>query len=65
MRPEVTQKLNAEIGKVLASPALQQRLVAEAIEPMPMTPDQFGAFIKAELERYTQLAKERNIRLDE
>jgi tripartite-type tricarboxylate transporter receptor subunit TctC len=65
MRPEVTQKLNAEIGKALASPALQQRLVAEAIEPMPMTPDQFGAFIQAELNRYTQLAKAQNIRLDE
>jgi tripartite-type tricarboxylate transporter receptor subunit TctC len=65
MRPEVTQKLNAEIGKALASPALQQRLVAEAIEPMPMSPAEFGAFIQKELERYTALAKERNIKLDE
>ena len=65
MRPEVTQKLNAEIAKALASPALQQRLVAEAIEPMPMTPEQFGQFIRAELARYTQLAKAQNIRLDE
>jgi tripartite-type tricarboxylate transporter receptor subunit TctC len=65
MRPEVTQKLNAEIGKALASPALQQRLVAEAIEPMPMTPEQFGGFIRAELERYTTLARERNIKLDD
>jgi tripartite-type tricarboxylate transporter receptor subunit TctC len=65
MRPEVTQRLNAEIGRALASPALQQRLVAEAIEPMPMTPEKFGAFIQAELERYTTLARERNIKLDE
>jgi len=65
MRPEVTQKLNAEIGRAITAPALQQRLTAEAIEPMPMTPEQFGAFIKAELERYTTLARERNIRLDE
>jgi tripartite-type tricarboxylate transporter receptor subunit TctC len=61
----VTQKLNAEIGKAITSPALQSRLVAEAIEPMPMTPGQFGSFIQAELARYTRLAKERNIRLDE
>jgi tripartite-type tricarboxylate transporter receptor subunit TctC len=65
MRPEVVQRLNAEIGKALASPALQQRLVSEAIEPMPMTPEQFGVFIKAELERYSALAKQQNIRLDE
>ena len=65
MRPEVTQKLNAEIGKALASPTLQQRLVAEAIEPMPMTPEQFGQFIQSELARYVALAKERNIKLDD
>jgi tripartite-type tricarboxylate transporter receptor subunit TctC len=63
--PAVTQKLNAEIGKALASPALQQRLVAEAIEPMPMSPEEFGRFIQAELARYTRLAKAQNIRLDE
>jgi tripartite-type tricarboxylate transporter receptor subunit TctC len=65
MPAAVTQRLNAEIGKALASPGLQQRLVAEAIEPMPMSPEQFGEFIKAELNRYVALAKERNIRLDE
>ncbi|HEX6528361.1 MAG TPA: tripartite tricarboxylate transporter substrate binding protein, partial [Burkholderiales bacterium] len=65
MPREVTQKLNAEIGRAIAAPALQQRLVAEAIEPMPMSPEQFGEFIKAELGRYVALAKERNIRLDE
>lgn len=65
MRPEVTQKLNAEIGKAITSPALQQRLLAEAIEPMPMSPEQFGSFIQTELARYTALAKERNIKLDD
>ena len=43
MPAEITRRLNAEINKSLASPALQQRLAAEAIEPMPMTPEQFGA----------------------
>ena len=65
MPAEVTRRLNAEIGKALATPALQQRLVAEAIEPMPMNPQEFGDFIQAELTRYTQLAKQQNIRLDE
>jgi tripartite-type tricarboxylate transporter receptor subunit TctC len=65
MPPEVTQKLNAEIRKALAAPALQQRLVAEAIEPMPMTPAEFGAFIQAELTRYTDLARRQNIRLED
>ena len=65
MPAHVVQRLNAEIGKALAAPALQQRLVAEAIEPMPMAPQEFGAYIQSELERYTQLARQQNIRLDE
>jgi tripartite-type tricarboxylate transporter receptor subunit TctC len=65
MPAAIVERLNAEIGRALASPALQQRLVAEAIEPMPMTPNEFGAFIAAELERYSVLARNRNIRLDE
>ena len=65
MPPQVTQRLNAEIGKALAAPALQQRLVAEAIEPMPMTPEEFGAYLQAELAKYTELAKRQNIRLED
>ena len=65
LNPEVTSRLSAEIGKALASPTLQQRLVAEAIEPMPMSPKQFGAYIEAELARYTALARERKIWLDD
>ena len=64
MRPEVTKKLNAEINKAIAAPALHQRLAAEAIDPMPMAPEQFGAFIQAELARYSALARERQLSLD-
>jgi tripartite-type tricarboxylate transporter receptor subunit TctC len=62
---EITTKLNGEIGKALDTPAFQQRLAAEAIDPMPMTPQQFGTFIQSEIARYTALARERKISLDE
>jgi tripartite-type tricarboxylate transporter receptor subunit TctC len=61
---EITRRLNAEINKALASPALQQRLSAEAIDPMPMTPEQFGKFIQADIARWSALARERQISLD-
>ena len=65
MPAEITRKLSAEINQALASPALQQRLVGEAIEPMPMTPEQFGRFIQADIARWSALARERNISLDD
>jgi tripartite-type tricarboxylate transporter receptor subunit TctC len=63
--PEITRKLNAEINKALAAPALRDRLSGEAIEPMPMTPEQFGAFMRADIARWTALARERHISLDD
>ena len=65
MQPDVVRRLNAEIGKALASAAFQQRLANEAIDPMPMTPQEFGAYIQSELARYTVLVKERRISVEE
>jgi tripartite-type tricarboxylate transporter receptor subunit TctC len=61
----IVQRLNAEMNKALASPALRERLSAEAIEPMPMTPAQFGAFMQDDIGRWSALARERKISLDE
>jgi tripartite-type tricarboxylate transporter receptor subunit TctC len=62
---EITKRLNAEINKAIVSPALQQRLSAEAIDPMPMTPEQFGKFIQADIAHWSALARERKISLDD
>jgi tripartite-type tricarboxylate transporter receptor subunit TctC len=64
MPPAVTKKLNDEINKAIASPELQKRLSGEALDPMPMTPEQFGKFMQADIARWAKLAKERNITLE-
>ena len=61
---EITNRLNAEINKALAAPALQQRLSGEAIDPMPMAPEQFSRFMQADIAHWTALARERKISLD-
>ena len=62
---EITRRLNSEINRAIGSPALQQRLAGEAIQVMPMTPGEFGQFIQADIARWSALARERNIRLDD
>jgi len=62
---DITKKLNAEINKALAQPSLRERLSAEAIDPMPMAPEQFGKYMQDEIARYKKLAQERNISLDD
>src|SRR5471032_1544793 len=46
---EITRRLNAEINKAIATRALRDRLAGEAIDPMPMTPEQFGKFIQNDI----------------
>ncbi len=62
---DITRRINAEVNKALASPALQERLSSEALTPMPMTPEQFGKFIQADIARWSKLARERKISLDD
>jgi tripartite-type tricarboxylate transporter receptor subunit TctC len=49
---------------VAAAPDLRERLSIEAVEPLAMSPEKFLQFIKADIARWTKVAKERNISLD-
>jgi tripartite-type tricarboxylate transporter receptor subunit TctC len=60
----VVQQLNASLESVLKAPDLSERLAAEAVEPMPMTAEKFGEYIRSEVARWTKLARDRNIQLD-
>ena len=62
---DVVRRLNETQVAVLKAPDLAERLAGEAVEPWPMSPEQFGQYIRAEIERWTTLAKARNIRLDD
>ncbi|CAN5453608.1 tripartite tricarboxylate transporter substrate binding protein BugE [soil metagenome] len=64
MPAAMVRQLNDTLAQVLTAPDLREKLSVEAIEPMPMTPEQFAAYIKADLARWTAIAKERNIQLD-
>ena len=41
-------KLNAEVARILALPDVKERMVTLGAEPMPMSPEQFDAYIKDE-----------------
>jgi tripartite-type tricarboxylate transporter receptor subunit TctC len=60
----IVRKMNAEINGLLASPDLRDKLSAEALEPMPMTPEQFGRYIQAEIAHWTKVARANNIAED-
>jgi tripartite-type tricarboxylate transporter receptor subunit TctC len=59
----IVTRLNDEINRMLASADFRERLSSEALEPMPMTPDQFGRYIRDDVARWSKLAKERGIEI--
>ena len=60
----VLKTLNESLNSVLSAPDLRDKLAAEAVEPAPMAPEAFGRFIREDIARWTQLARERKIDLD-
>jgi tripartite-type tricarboxylate transporter receptor subunit TctC len=63
--PAIVATLNGEINRMLADPSFAERLSAEALEPMPMTPTAFGQYIRDDIAKWSKVAKERNIQLTE
>jgi tripartite-type tricarboxylate transporter receptor subunit TctC len=47
--PGIIARLNAEVHKFMQSKEITARLTAEGARFIPMTPDQFGNFVKAEI----------------
>ena len=54
---EQTQRLNRAFVTALAAPEMRQRLASLLAEPSPSTPEQFAAFVKAELSKYERAVK--------
>ena len=64
MPAPIVKQLNETLASVLRAPDLREKLAVEAVEPMVMSPEQFGEFIRADIARWSKLARARGIQLD-
>jgi tripartite-type tricarboxylate transporter receptor subunit TctC len=60
----VVARLNDEFRKALATPEMRERLKAMGAEPAPTSPEQFAAFIRAELAKYEKVVKFSGAKVD-
>ena len=56
--PDIVRKMHATVTAILATPEMKERLDKAGAEVRPMSPEQFGAFIRSEKERWGKVAKE-------
>jgi len=61
MPKDVVDKLNAAVSQALKHRDVAEKLVTIGMTPMPMTPDQFKAYIASDVDKWVRLAKEANI----
>jgi tripartite-type tricarboxylate transporter receptor subunit TctC len=61
---EVVQKLNQAFVAALNSPEAKTRFAGLLAEPVPTTPDEFAAFMRAELAKYEKVVKASGAKVD-
>src|SRR5260221_771255 len=60
--PGIVARLQADVGKVLRLPEVRERLAALGAETVGSTPEEVGAFIRAENVRWGRIIREKGIR---
>ena len=60
----VIAKLNAEVVRILADPALREKAARTGNYPVSSTPEEFAAFIHNEADRWSRVIAELHLRLD-
>jgi tripartite-type tricarboxylate transporter receptor subunit TctC len=61
---DVIDLLHQRIVAIVALPDVKERLAALGYDPVASTPQQFGAWIKAEFLKYREVVRVANIRID-
>jgi tripartite-type tricarboxylate transporter receptor subunit TctC len=59
--PDVVNKINAEITKIVQMPDVRARILDIGAEPGPMKPAEYAAWVQSEVTKWTKLVKEAGI----
>jgi tripartite-type tricarboxylate transporter receptor subunit TctC len=62
--PAIVEKLQREVAKVLADPAVKAKADAAGLFPATSTPAEFAAFIKTEADRWSKVIAETGMKYD-
>jgi tripartite-type tricarboxylate transporter receptor subunit TctC len=60
----IVELLNTEINKILASAEVKKTWAEQGVVPLSMTTDEFGTFIKAEIEKWAKVAQDAGVKIN-
>ena len=62
--PEIVNKVQQDVAKVLASPEMREKFATQGALPVGNTPEQFAAYIRSEIEKWTRVVKFSGAKVD-
>ena len=62
--PDIVAKLNGAVVKVMALPEVRERLAGGGLDVVGDSPDEFGRFIRAEIAKWSAIAKQVGAKAD-
>ena len=61
----IVERLNTEINRIIKEPDIRAKLTQQGIAPVGGTPEEFGAYISAEIKRWTAVARANDIKMEQ
>jgi tripartite-type tricarboxylate transporter receptor subunit TctC len=61
---DIVARLNAELNKIIARPALRERMIGLGYEPVGGPAEKFDAFISSEIAKWAPVVKAANVHID-
>jgi tripartite-type tricarboxylate transporter receptor subunit TctC len=62
--PQVIERINQEVNRVIAAPAVRAKLADRGLDVAGGTPSDFAKLIRADFERFTRVVKSAGIQSD-
>lgn len=64
MKPEIVQKLNAELNPIFKAEDVKRRFIDQGVDPVGGTPLQFADHIRSEIGKWAKVVKDANIQAE-
>ena len=61
---EIVMKLHDAAVKTMATPAVREKFTSFGADPYTLTPEEFTAFLRADIAKWGKVAKAANIKVD-
>ena len=59
----VVERLNAEVGKIIATPAIREAWAKQGAVPMTMTPAEFDAYLRRDIDKWAKVIQQAGIKV--